>query len=127
MPQVGGAVKREGDLRGAVKPCRIPRDETDEYFTSFKEFTKLAELRAKAGLMAKGVHVVVAQSPNPSQRPVFLLMMRRFSGAVSEEVRDRFDRLKEAARELRHDLVDFRERFDGDCHNMVLRRTFVDE
>jgi hypothetical protein len=54
-------------------------------------------------------------------------MVRWKSGAVCEELRDRIDRLKATVRELRPDPVDFRECFDGDCHNMVLPRMFVDE
>jgi hypothetical protein len=36
MLQVGGAVKRDGEVFDAVKPYRIPRDEADEYFAGFK-------------------------------------------------------------------------------------------
>jgi hypothetical protein len=52
--QVGGAVKRDGEVLGTIKPYRIPLDEADECSTGFMKFKKLMEFLAKAGLMAKG-------------------------------------------------------------------------
>jgi hypothetical protein len=80
MLQVGGAVKRDGEVLGKVKAYRMPRDEADEYFASFKKFKKIVEYLAKAGLRAKGVYAVVAQSPNAEQRPLLLLMRGKSGG-----------------------------------------------